>query len=225
MSKVHPIVAGVLGAVLGFCAVLFGLAIIGFGNPHDPIMSGLIVLLGLAPAGAIGGLVLGTRLAMQVRGETEGLLRNSLKALALTVVATTVIGGAVSYYMVATATPWLNPNAPNVMLQFEVRLPPAALPPASARDVKIELQTDMNRMPGEVRQIRRDGEQSVIVGEVDLAFRTAKRQLEVKVTGQPDRVFNIALTDKAPHTPALGPWQKRVDGSEFRYRAKWPGRD
>ena len=33
------------------------------------------------------------------------------------------------------------------------------------------------------------------------------------------------LTDKLPHMPALGPWQPHPDGSEIRYRAKWPGQD
>ena len=97
--------------------------------------------------------------------------------------------------------------------------------PASARDVKIELQTDMNSMPGELKPVpfRRDGERPVIIGAVELAYRTANRHLAVKIAGQPDRVYRIGLTDKAPHTPELGPWQSHTDGSEIRYRAKWPG--
>jgi len=49
--------------------------------------------------------------------------------------------------------------------------------------------------------------------------------LEVKINGQPDRLYRIGLSAKAPHTSESGPWQPQADGSEIRYRAKWPGRD
>lgn len=78
-------------------------------------------------------------------------------------------------------------------------------------------------MPGEPPQLRRDSERSVIAGEVELAYRTAKRQLEIKIAGQPDRLYRIGLDANAPHTSALGAWQPNADGSEIRYRAKWPG--
>jgi hypothetical protein len=32
-------------------------------------------------------------------------------------------------------------------------------------------------------------------------------------------------SDKAPHTAALGRWDPHPDGSEIRYRAKWPGKE
>ena len=99
--------------------------------------------------------------------------------------------------------------------------------PNSVRDIAIELQTDINRMPGEPRlnRFRSDGDRPVIAGDVELAFRTAHRQLEIKVKNQPDRLYSIGLPAKAPHTSELGPWQPNIDGSEIRYRAKWPGRD
>jgi hypothetical protein len=55
--------------------------------------------------------------------------------------------------------------------------------PNSARDIAIELQTDLNTMPGELRsnQFRRDGDRSGIDGNVELAFRTAHRQVELKI--------------------------------------------
>ena len=77
----------------------------------------------------------------------------------------------------------------------------------------------------EFNLFRRDGDRPVIAGGVELAFRTAYRQLEIKTQGQPDRLYRIGLTAKAPYTADLGPWQPQADGSEIRYRAKWPGRD
>jgi hypothetical protein len=130
-------------------------------------------------------------------------------------------------YAVTSATPWLNPNAANPVLEFEIRLPAGMASPNSTRDIAIELQTDINTMPGEPRfnLFRRDGDRPVIAGDVELAFRTAHRHLEVKVKGQPDRLYSIGLSAKAPHTSELGPWQPNIDGSEIRYRAKWPGQD
>jgi hypothetical protein len=228
MKNSLHISGGVLGAVAGFLATLLVLGLTGFGNPADPIQSGLLALLVVAPAGAIIGLVIGTAIGMRWRGRKDagGLAVNSLKAFGVVLALCAAVGGAYLWYVVETATPWLNPNAANPLLQFEVRLAPGAALP-EARDIAIELQTDQNRMPGEARfnQFRREGDRAVIAGDVELAFRTAYRQLEIKIKGQPDRVFRIGLSGKAPHAPELGPWEKLPDGSEIRYRAKWPGRD
>ncbi|MDO8397794.1 MAG: hypothetical protein Q7T45_08235 [Bradyrhizobium sp.] len=205
MKNSLHIIGGVIGAVADFLATLLVLELGGFGNQADPIMSGLLALLVFAPAGALVGLVIGTWLGMRWRGRNDagGLARNSLKAFGVVVALCAVAGGAYFWYAVSTATPWLNPNAANPILQFEVRLPAGAALPAAAQDIAIELQTDRNLMPGETRfnQFRRDGDRSVIVGDVELAFRTATRQLQVKIKGQPDRVFRIGLSGKAPHAP------------------------
>ena len=223
------VAGGVVGAVAGLIATLLILELVGFGNRADPIMSGILALLVLAPLGAIAGLVLGTTLARRLRGgeNTGGLLRNSLKALAVVIALCVAAGTSYYVYAVTTATPWLNPNAATPLLVFEVRLPAGAALPSSARDIAIELQTDINRMPGEPRlnRFRSDDDKPVIAGDVELAFRTAHRQLEIKVKNQPDRLYSIGLPAKAPHAPQFGPWQTNPDGSEIRYRAKWPGQD
>jgi hypothetical protein len=223
------VAGGVVGAVVGFVATLLILELTGFGNRADPVTSGILALLVIAPLGAIAGLVLGTTLAMRLRGgeNTGGLLRNSLKAVAVVVALCAAAGTSYYFYVVTTATPWLNPNAGAPLLVFEVRLPAGAALPNSARDIAIELQTDINRMPGEPRfnRFRSDGDRPVMAGDVELALRTAHRQLEVNIKGQPDRLYRIALSAKAPHASGLGPWQSNIDGSEIRYRAKWPGQD
>lgn len=229
MKNSLHIIGGVTGAAAGFLGTLVALELAGFGNTADPIQSGPLALLVLAPAGSIVGLVIGTALGMRWRGRKDagGLAANSLRAFGVVLALCAAAGGAYFWYAVSTATPWLNPNAATPILEFEVRLPAGAELPAAARDIAIELQTDQNRMPGEARfnRFRRDGDLAVIAGDVELAFRTAYRQLEVTIKGQPDRVFSIGLTGKAPHAPELGPWQPHADGSEIRYRAKWPARD
>ncbi len=229
MKNSLQVAGGVIGAVVGFIVTLLILELVGFGNRADPITSGILALLVLAPLGAIAGLVLGTTLARRLRGgeNTGTLLRNGLKALAVVVAFCVATGTAYYVYAITTATPWLNPNAATPLLVFEIRLPAGTALPNSAREIEIELQTDINRMPGESRfnQFRSDGGRPVIAGDVELAFRTAHRQLEVKINGQPDRLYRIALSAKAPHTSELGPWQPNIDGSEIRYRTKWPGQD
>ncbi len=223
------IAGGVVGAVIGFVGTLLMLELAGFGNRADPVGSGLLALFVFAPAGAIAGLVTGTTLGMRMRGgdNAGSLAGNSFKAFGALIVLCVAAGTAYYVYAVTSATPWLNPNAANPILVFEVRLPAGAALPNAARDMAVELQTDINRMPGEPRfnQFRSDGDRPVIAGDVELAFRTAHRQLEVKIDGQPDRLYPIGLPSKAPHASELGPWQSAADGSEIRYRAKWPGRD
>lgn len=219
------ILVGAIGAVVGFLAGLSLFAISGADNSADPIASGMIALFVFGPAGAIGGVFLFTWLAVHLRGQTApapGVAKSSLKAIGLVVVLVAVIGGLWAWYAIATATPWLKPA--NIVLQFELRLPPGA-PTPQRGDIAIELQTDLNRMPGTLRGdgIRLDGDRVVIAGEVDLAFRTPYRQVEVKMKGQPDRLHAIRLKATAPHASELGPWQRDADGSEIRYRAKWPG--
>jgi hypothetical protein len=38
-------------------------------------------------------------------------------------------------------------------------------------------------------------------------------------------LLEFGLSAKAPHAAVLGPWLLQGDGSEIRYRAKWPGLD
>lgn len=227
MKNSFQIAGGVVGAIFGFVGTVLLLELIGFGNRADPIASGLLALLVIAPVGAICGLVIGTALARQIgAGESSGsLLRNSVKAF-VAVIALCAASGAVYYvYAVSTATPWLNANGATPILLFEVRLPVGTVLPKSPDEARIDLQTDINTMPGNLhfKQFRRDGDEPVIVGEVELAFRTANRQIELKIKGQPDRLYRIDLAARAPHTPEFGPWKRSADGSEIRYRAKWAG--
>jgi hypothetical protein len=227
MKNSLHILGRVVGAVAGYLATL-----LVPGSPArksaDPIMSGMLALLVFADRFDRWS-VIGAGLTMRLRRQKNagGLAADSLKAFGVVVVLCGAAGAAYYWYALATATPWLNPNAANPLLQFEVRLPAGTALPASAGDVAVELQTDQNSMPGEPRfnQFRRDGDRTVIAGDVELAFRTAHRQLQVRIKGQPDRVYRIGLTDKAPHASELGPWQQHADGSEIRYRTKWPGRD
>jgi hypothetical protein len=228
MKNSSRIAAGVAGAVGGYVATFVLFALLDFGNRADPITSGLLALFVYSPIGAIAGLVLATKLTMRSGNaeNTGGLARNSLKSLGVVVVLCVAAGTGYYIYAVTTATPRLNPNASNPLLVFEVRLPAGVTVPNSPQGITIELQTDLNTMPGELTPagFYRDGDQSVIAGEVELAFRTSHRQLAVNIERQPTRIYPIGLSAKAPHTPEFGTWRRLADGSEIRYRAKWPGK-
>ncbi|MBR0901915.1 hypothetical protein [Bradyrhizobium liaoningense] len=228
MKSSSRIAAGVAGAVAGYVAIFVLFSLLDFGNRADPITSGLLALFVYSPMGAIGGAVLASRLVSRP-GTAPGngsVASNSLKSLG--VVALLCVAGIGIYiaYAYATATPWLNRNGGNPLLVFEVRFPAGVTVPTSAQGITIELQTDLNTMPGEVTPAAfyRDGDQRVIAGEVELAFRTSHRQLAVNIQGQPSRIYPIDLTARAPHTPEFGTWRRLDDGSEIRYRAKWPGK-
>lgn len=228
MKNSSRIAIGVAGAVAGYIATFVLLSLVDFGNRADPITSGLLGLFVYSPVGAISGAVLASWLATRPGSDSGNgsVARTSLKSLAI--VALFCVAAVATYlvYAYATATPWLNPNAANPLLVFEVRFPAGLTVPTSEQGIIIELQTDLNTMPGEVNPAAfyRDGDQAVIAGEVELAFRTSRRQLAVNIEGQPSRIFPIDLTARAPHTPEFGTWRRLTDGSEIRYRAKWPGK-
>ncbi|AHY51377.1 hypothetical protein [Bradyrhizobium japonicum] len=228
MKNSSRIAAGVAGAVAGYVATFVLFSLLDFGNRADPITSGLLGLFFYSPVGAIAGAMLASWLVTR-SGRDAGngsVARNSLKSLGIVVLLCAAGVGIYMAYAYATATPWLNPNANNPLLVFEVRFPAGVTVPASAQGITIELQTDLNTMPGEVTPAAfyRDGDQSVIAGEVELAFRTSHRQLAVTIQDQPSRIYPIDLTARAPHTPEFRTWRRLTDGSEIRYRAKWPGK-
>ena len=228
MKTSSRIAIGVAAAVAGYVASFVLLSLVDFGNRADPITAGLMGLFVYAPVGAIGGAVLAHWLVARSGKETSNgsVARNSLKSLGIVVLLCVAGIGAYIAYAYATATPWLNRNGASPLLVFEVRFPAGVTVPTSAQGITIELQTDLNTMPGEVTPaaFHRDGDQAVIAGEVELAFRTSHRQLAVSIEGQPSRVYPIDLTSRAPHTPEFGTWRRLGDGSEIRYRAKWPGK-
>ena len=229
MKSSSRIAAGAVGAMAGYIAIFLLFSLLDVGNRADPITSGLLALFLYSPMGAIGGAVLASWLVTRPgkHASNGNVARNTLKSLGVVAMLCVAIGGTYLIYAYATATPWLNPNAANPLLVFEVRLPPGVTVPTAPRSIAIELQTDINTMPAELTPagFRRDGDQAVITGEVELAFRTSQRQLAVEIEGQPNRIYPIGLSARAPHTPEFGTWRPLPDRSEIRYRAKWPEKD
>jgi len=159
-----------------------------------------------------------------------GVARTGLKAIGIVLALVVVIGGGFAWYEYSTATPWLRPNG--VSMPFEIRLAEGVAIPASPQDLSVLLSADVPNvnflpLPATLHRdrFRRDDGRDVIVGDVDLAFRTVHRQIDLAIKGRPERTYQINLPGKPPHSKELGRWQKHPDGSEIRYRAKWPGED
>jgi hypothetical protein len=241
-SRDLSILLGIVGAVLGYIGIIALAALLGLGNPADPITSGLTALFVVGPIGAIAGAFLGAKLGMHLRSAAPGAespagtaqtrvsgagtpTRNALKALGIVVAVTAgAIGSYIFYDYQTTPTPWLRPNG--TMLQFEVRLPAgSAMPPANG--VKADLQTSANTMPAEMKPnlFRDESGRPVIVGQVDLAFRASWRQIEVRIPGRGESTYALKLGTSPSHQAALGAWEKHPHGSEIRYRVKAPGKD
>lgn len=220
MKRMLPLFGGLVGAVVCFFATMFLLELVKFGVRGDPIMTGLLGLL-VSGFGGIGGTILGTHIGRLLAGpEATG---SSLKSLAV-VFGLVVIGvGSYAVYSFATATPWLKPG--NIVLRYEIRLPPGSTA-ETARVAEIDLETGQNSMPFSYHRKKKviEGDPPVIAGEVDLAFRTADRRLDLKIRDQPVQTFVLKIPPAAPHSQFSG-WQKHSAGGEARYRVVWPGQD
>ena len=160
----------------------------------------------------------------------QSIARTGLNAIGIVLAIVVAIGGAFAWYEYLTATPWLRPQG--VTMEFEIRLADGVAIPASPRDLEVLLSADVPNvnflpLPATLHRdrFRRDGGRNVIVGEVELAFRTTDRQIDLTIKGQPERNYPIKLPAGAPHAKELGRWEKQPDGSEIRYRAKWPEGD
>ena len=152
MKSSSRIAVGVAGAVAGYVATFVLLSIFDFGNRADPITAGLMGLFLYSPIGAIAGATLASWLvthSAKDAGQSD-VARNSLKSLG--VVALLCVAGIGIYIAIAyaTATPWLNRNGNNPLLVFEVRFPAGVTLPTSPQSIAVELQTDLNTMPGEL---------------------------------------------------------------------------
>jgi hypothetical protein len=136
--------------------------------------------------------------------------------------------------------PLVNANGPAPQLLFEIRLPPAAAP-SDAKAWAIELQTSRNRMPATLQAGRRDEGRDVIVGSVEMYYRTWQRTLVLTTPDKTDVLFDISLGLSPAHAKALGAWQRagyiarpgdgqarrttEADLYDIRYLTAWAGED
>src|SRR5205823_4300635 len=98
----------------------------------------------------------------------------------------------------------INPAKPAV--EFEIRLPKAAL--SAVADTQVELLTDRNQKLAQVQDAltsTSDG-RSVLKGTVTLDYRTTERMVVLNLPGQAQRQFRLRLPASPSHSDQFGPW-------------------
>jgi hypothetical protein len=239
MTYALALLAALVGAGLGFAlgAAAAGLLAPALGITAFEGASGYFAVFVGGPLGALLGLVSGALLVLR----RTGPLGVGALAGRLALVVAGVLGvGAVVVGAFWLMRPLVNANGPAPQLVFEIRLPPAAAS-SDANAWAIELQTSRNRMLTTLQAGRRDEGRDVIVGSVEMYYRTWQRTLVLTMPDKTDVLFNISLGLSPAHAKAFGAWQRAAyiarpgDGQarrtteadlyDIRYRTAWPGED
>src|SRR3954447_18220759 len=112
----------------------------------------------------------------------------------------------VAYDMRHAALAYLGINPTKPAIEFEIRLPKAAL--TAIADTQVELLTNRNQKLANVQDAlaaTSDG-RSVLKGTVTLDYRTTDRVVVLNLPGQGQRQFRLRLPASPTHSDAFGPW-------------------
>jgi hypothetical protein len=110
----------------------------------------------------------------------------------------------VAYDMRHAAQAYLGINPAKPAVEFEIRLPKAAL--ATLSESKVELVTDRNQKPAQTQAASDHDGRAVIRGSVTLDYRTTDRVVVLHLPGQPQRHFKLRLAANPGHSDRFGPW-------------------
>jgi hypothetical protein len=112
----------------------------------------------------------------------------------------------VAYDMRHAALAYLGINPAKPAVEFEIRLPSAAL--SAVADSQAELHTNRNQTLAQVQGTlasSADG-RSVLRGSVRLNYRTTDRVVVLNLPGQAQRQFKLRLAASPSHSDQFGPW-------------------
>lgn len=114
--------------------------------------------------------------------------------------------GFVAYDMRHAAQAYLGINPAKPAVEFEIRLPKAAL--TAITDGQVELVTDRNQKLARMQaQLASDNTgRTVIRGTVTLDYKTTDRVVVLNLPGQPQRLFKLRLAANPGHSDQFGPW-------------------
>jgi hypothetical protein len=112
----------------------------------------------------------------------------------------------VVYDMRHAALAYLGINPAKPAVEFEIRLPKAAL--ADVTGGQVELVTDRNQKLAQMQAALASDHagRSVIRGSVTLDYRTTDRVVVLNLPGQPQRLFKLRLAASPSHSDQFGPW-------------------
>jgi len=134
--------------------------------------------------------------------------RSSRDILRHGLAATVVLGllGFVAWDMRHAAQAFLGINPAKPAVEFEIRLPKAAL--AAITESRVELVTDRNQKLARMQPaLASDANgRTVIRGSVTLDYRTTDRVMVLYLPDQPQRLFKLRLAANPGHSDQFGPW-------------------
>jgi len=202
MNITSPILTGAARAAeLPGDSVTSFLRALGFSDSPD---GGLDVIMS-ALAGVAAALAAAIMLSVYFRSgyrSRRDLVKHGLAASAVLVLLAFVVS---DMRHAALAYLGLNPAKPAV--EFEIRLPKAAL--TTAADTQVELLTDQNQKLAKVQEAlasTSDG-RSILKGTVSLDYRTTERVVVLNLPGgQGQRQFRLRLPASPSHSDQFGPW-------------------
>jgi len=160
------------------------------------VMSGLA---GVATALAVA-IVLSVYFRIRYRSPRDVLRHGLAAAVVLALVA------FVAYDMRHAALAYLGINPTSPAVEFEIRLPRAAL--SAIADTQVELHTDRNQTLAEVQSaLSPEGDgRGVLRGSVPLDYRTRDRVVILNLPGQATCEFKLRLAANPSRSDQFGPW-------------------
>lgn len=179
----------------------------GTGWFADSADGGLGIMMS-ALAGVAAALAVAILLSVYFHGgyrSRSDLVKHGLAASAALVLLAFVISD-----MRSAALAYLGINPAKPAVEFEIRMPKAAL--TTAAESQIELLTDRNQKLARVQEILEptaDG-RNILRGSVTLDHRTTKRFVVLNLPGkgayQGQHQFRLRLPASPTHSAAFGPW-------------------
>lgn len=161
------------------------------------------------PIGAVAGFVFGTWLGLRLRRQHSFIA--VLGHASLSVVALIVLGAVGAGAMHFINGP-IYRDGSRFALEFEIKLPANAKLPARMSSIGIEMQADTHRVSAQFdfTETHKDGERTVLVGDVELYQRAFSRTLVLFMPNEPHREFRLPLAWSPRIFEEFTPWA-RVD--------------
>jgi hypothetical protein len=206
MNITSPILTGVIRAAeLPADSVASFLRVVGAGTGlFDDSPDGGLGMIMSALAGVAAALAVAIVLTIYFRSgyrTRRDLVKHGLAASAVLVLLAFVISD-----MRHAALAYLGINPAKPAVEFEIRLPRAAL--SAVADTQIELLTDRNQKLAKVEKAfasTPDG-RTVLKGTVTLDYRTTERIVVLNLPGQGQRQFKLRLPAPPSHSGQYSPW-------------------
>jgi hypothetical protein len=206
MNITSPIMAGAARAAdLPGDSVTSFLRMIGAGTGlFDDSVDGGLGLVMSALSGVAAALAVAILFSVYFRNGYRSPRDIVKHALAATLVA--ALTAFVAYDMRHAALAYLGINPAKPAVEFEIRLPKAAL--SAVADTQVELRTDRNQKLAKVQDalVSTPDGRSVLRGTVTLDYRTTERMVVLNLPGQGQSRFRLRLPASPSHSDAFSPW-------------------